>query len=55
MNIGWPEGILLALMFISLTSNAVMHGKPRDAYSFPIAMVNFMICVLLLYLGGYFA
>jgi len=55
MNIGWPEGILLTLYFLSLIVHATKHGEPRDAYSFPVSLVGFMLTMTLLWLGGFFA
>lgn len=55
MNIGWPEGIWLALTFLSLIIVAANHGKPREAYNFPLTLVSFMLSATLLYLGGFFA
>jgi len=55
MNIGWPEGILIALMFLSLAIHAGKHGQPREPYDFPVALVSFMISLTLLYFGGFFS
>ena len=55
MNIGWPEGLLLALYFLSLTVHAAKHGQPRDNYNFPLTLVGFAIIMLLLWQGEFFA
>lgn len=59
MNFGWPEGILVALFFLSLVISAVKHGEirepPNNKYNFPIALTKFILFMFLLYIGGFFA
>lgn len=66
MNIGWPEGIIIAMMFLSLMIGAVKNGDPRiettgarkgepERYSFPVVLVRVSLMMVLLYLGGFFS
>lgn len=56
MSIGWPEGILLALMFLTLCTHATKNGQPReDNYDLGTAMINAGLVLCLLWWGGFFA
>ncbi len=56
MNIGWPEGLILAIMALSLLANAALDGKPRTGtYSFPLTICSAAFSFCLLYWGGFFA
>jgi len=46
---------MLTLMLLSLAIHAGQHGKPREPHNFPLSLVAFMISLLLLWQGGFFA
>lgn len=50
-----PAIIMIVLFALSLGSNLVMHGKPKEGnYNFGIALVSCAIQVGLLWWGGFF-
>lgn len=51
---GWPQITLIVLMALSLGVTLANHGKPREPYSFGIALVSTAIFWGLLYAGGFF-
>lgn len=56
MNIGWPEGIWLALIASKIIVDVTHDGKPRKHNH--NATVTFLMAVVsfgLLYWGGFFA
>lgn len=56
MNVGWPEGILLALLALNILATAALDGKPRTGtHSFPLAVCAGAISFGLLWWGGFFA
>ena len=56
MNIGWPEGILLAIIAFNLLVKVLVDGEPRTGkHSLAGGMLDAMILVALLYWGGFFA
>lgn len=56
MNIGWPEGIFLALTFMALGLSMSRHGQTRAVTeNFAGSFVANMIVIGLLYWGGFFA
>lgn len=59
MNIGWPEGIWIALTVLTILVHAFHDREPRTGaaaiYSFPVAVCNAAIFAALLYWGGFFA
>jgi hypothetical protein len=56
MNIGWPEGIWLALAALSLVIMALANGLPRTGnHSFAGTLANVLLVGILLYWGGFFA
>ncbi|MCT8003264.1 hypothetical protein NZL82_15415 [Sphingomonas sanguinis] len=55
MNIGWPQGILLALLFLSVCLHASKNGRPREGhYDLGASMLTAAIWVGLTYWGGFF-
>lgn len=56
MNINIYNGIMLALMIMSLTVNLVKHGeyKTDERYNFFTALIGVAIEIFLLYKGGFF-
>jgi hypothetical protein len=61
MNIGWPQGIVLAMMAANLIVNICWQGKPKvDREGRPLkysgleALVRFAIWIPILYWGGFF-
>ena len=56
INIGWPEGIMIAFMFMNLFLSAVKHGEPREQnFNFLVTIVSTMLSLMLLYFGGFFS
>lgn len=55
MSIGWPEGIYLALVFMSLGIVATRNGEPRDPYSFGRQLFSTALALGLLWWGGFFS
>ena len=56
IHIGWPEGLVLAILFILLINIARNHGEERDGtYNFPLALTFFGLWLTLLGLGGFFS
>jgi hypothetical protein len=55
IHIGWPQGIMITLLFLGLLIYAVKDGEPRtDKWKFSIKAVDVMIILGLLYWGGFF-
>lgn len=54
MNIGWPEGIYLAIVFIGLGVTIARHGQTRE-YDALNALISTALGLSLLYWGGFFA
>jgi hypothetical protein len=55
MHIGWPQGIYLALVFLSLGIGIANHGRPRPPYNGGLHVVGVLIVLPLLYWGGFFS
>lgn len=56
MNVGWPEGILLSLLFLAVCQHASKNGQPRDGrYDLGTALLAAAINIGLLWWGGFFA
>lgn len=55
MNIGWPEGIYLALALIGLGWVVANDGKPRDPHNAVSATLASALILGLLWWGGFFA
>lgn len=55
MNIGWPQGIWLALIALALLDAAVNNGKPREPKSFDSVFASVLLSAILLYWGGFFS
>ena len=54
MNIGWPEGIYLALIGLATLGTILLHDKPRPNYDGKLATIGLFITLSLLYWGGFF-
>lgn len=54
-NLGAPQVIYLVLIAISVTTNAVNHGKTRESYNGYIALANGVVLIVLLAWGGFFS
>lgn len=56
MNVGWPEGIMLALLLIGTGLQLAVHGQPRtgkvDAL---VTVASTCVILALLWWGGFFA
>lgn len=56
MNIGWPEGIVLAIMAFKLVATAALNGSPRKGnFNFPLQLCSAGFSFWLLWWGGFFA
>lgn len=56
MNIGWPQGILLTLWFLTLCTHASKNGQPREGhYDLGAALLAAAISLGLLFWGGFFS
>jgi len=55
MSIGWPEGILLALVAIEFATHCEKAGQPRSPYSPVTHLINAAVVLGLLWWGGFFA
>lgn len=55
MNIGWPEGILLALLFINLCIHFGLQGQERGTYNGGKYLFDAGLTLGLLWWGGFFA
>jgi hypothetical protein len=54
MHIGWPQGILLALVAFGLFVSALEHGKPRSNQNAWLTLIATVIQLALLVWGGFF-
>lgn len=55
MSVGWPQGIMLALLFLSICVHASKNGQPREGhYDLGTALLSAAITVGLLFWGGFF-
>lgn len=58
MNIGWPQGIVLALILYNLINHGFNHGEPRHEwyshYNIGVQLVDDAVMLLILYWGGFF-
>lgn len=56
MNIGWPEGIMLFLIFAGVGISIARFGEQkRDGYDWMDVLFAPAISIALLYWGGFFA
>jgi hypothetical protein len=59
MNVGWPEGLLLAWFAIILTVAATNDGQPlpppHDRYRFGVTALRIGLFFGLLWWGGFFS
>jgi hypothetical protein len=56
MNIGWPEGIVIAIMALNLVGSAALNGTPRKGnFNFPLQLCSTAFSCWLLWWGGLFA
>jgi hypothetical protein len=59
MNIGWPEGILIGLMALSLTVHFLLDGEPKNeryqVFSFSNELAECLLLCILLYWGEFFS
>lgn len=55
VNIGWPQGIALALMFADACACAYLHGRvTKKKWNFWVKSVEVMAWFMLLAWGGFF-
>ena len=56
MNIGWPQGIYLALVFLMLCVTSSKNGQPRTSkYDLGASLFGAGCVISLLYWGGFFS
>lgn len=57
MNIGWPEGIFLALILLAIGKALARYGEPKkpDTYDIVDVLIGAAIAFGLLWWGGFFA
>jgi hypothetical protein len=51
----WPQWTMFIVSVLNLIFAAMLHGKPRSEYSFPLALVGFAIGMFVMISGGFFA
>lgn len=55
-HIGWPQGIYLSLMVVSLLVQGCVHGRPRTGtYDVIASLINAVVILWLLAWGGFFS
>lgn len=54
MNIGWPQGITLGLLILSLGVALAEHGRPRGPSNAWMTLIATIIHIALLWWGGFF-
>lgn len=55
LNIGWPQGIAIALIVFRLIIGARVDGEPKTGvHKFSIDLCGTILNVALLYWGGFF-
>lgn len=55
MNIGWPQGLALAWLFLGICLHASKNGRPRDGhYDLGSALITNAAFIGLLAWGGFF-
>ena len=55
-HIGWPQGIMLALLAAQILFTAVLDGEPRTGtHKFAVTLCAGAIELGLLYWGGFFS
>lgn len=56
VNIGWPEGLILLIIFLNICLAASYNGQPRKGtYNLGLQLFGSAISVSLLYWGGFFS
>jgi hypothetical protein len=56
INVGWPEGIYLVLLILTLGYTLAKDGQPKnDKYSFWATTLSAGLVLGLLYWGGFFS
>lgn len=53
-HIGWPQGVLLIMMILSLGISMEKHGQPNKDENAWITLAADVIVITLLYFGGFF-
>jgi hypothetical protein len=54
MHIGWPQGIVLTLLFLEVCIHMSKNGEPRGNYNAGARLFDAGLTVGLLYWGGFF-
>ena len=54
MTMHWPQIVYLLLTILGLGIAIGKHGQPREPWSFPQTLVSTVVCLGLLYAGGFF-
>jgi hypothetical protein len=56
LHIGWPQGILIGWLLVSLIVIACLHGQRRDGHhNFALSFMLSLILVAILWWGGFFS
>lgn len=55
IHVGWPQGIYLAIGFLSLGIILAKDGEPQKPYSIGRSLIAWAIVMPLLYWGGFFS
>jgi len=56
INIGWPEAIILIIMFLNVCIDASKNGQPRtDKHNLGLRLFGVAVSLVLLVWGGFFA
>ena len=49
----WPQWVYLTLVFLTLISHAIQHGKPRGEYDVRNTIIDSIVAIWLLWCGGF--
>ncbi len=56
MNMGWPQGIYLVILFLGVCQHASKNGQPRTgSYDLGTALISAALILSLLWWGGFFS
>lgn len=54
MTMGWPQIIVLILVFLDFCVALAMHGEPRGNFNAGMNLFDKAILIAILYWGGFF-
>jgi len=56
MFVGWPQGIMIALLMFNIIYVGIKHGQTKtEKYNFGVTLIAVIFQILLLWWGGFFA